>query len=302
MRLLTRADFDGLASAVLLKDIGLMDNWIYVHPKDVQDGKYPGDPEDIVVNVPYIRGCGFWFDHHSSEGQRLKEELKFKGASRPAKSAARLIWEYFGGNERYGRKFDEMLHYVDKVDSGDLSVEEIEDPTGWILLGFMMDPRTGLGRFRHFRISNYALMEELIEYCRHMPVEEVLAKPDVKERVDFYFKQQNLFRRMLVERLRIQGRVLILDLRNVDPIQPGNRFIMYAMYPRCHASIQVMWGKQKQNIVFSVGHSIVNRTCPVDVGALMLTYGGGGHHQVGTCQVDVDDAELVLAELIRRLK
>ncbi|MGE4297745.1 MAG: exopolyphosphatase [Desulfovibrionaceae bacterium] len=302
MRLLTRSDFDGLACAVLLKDIGLMDNWMFVHPKDVQDGKYPGDPEDIVANVPYIKGCGYWFDHHSSEDERLGTALDFRGASKPAPSCARVIWEYFGGHEKYGDKFDKMLHYVDKVDSANLGIDEIENPRGWVLLGFVMDPRTGLGYHRNFRVSNYQLMENLIDYCRSMPIEDILLLPDVKERVELYFERDQVFRAMIEERAEVRGNVLVLDLRDVEEIHPGNRFTMYAMYPEANVSIQVIWGRQKLNTVFSVGHSIVNRTSRVDVGSLMLRYGGGGHKKVGTCQIPNEEAAMRLEELVDEMQ
>jgi hypothetical protein len=171
MRLLTRSDFDGLACAVLLKEMGMMDEWKFVHPKDVQDGKIEVSSDDILANVPFASGCGMWFDHHSSEEERLNFDFEFKGASKSAPSAARVVWEYFDGHETFGDKFDEMLKYVDKVDSGNLNAEEIENPQGWVLLGFLMDPRTGLGRYKDYRISNYQLMEELIEHCRTQPIE-----------------------------------------------------------------------------------------------------------------------------------
>ncbi|WP_291327496.1 exopolyphosphatase [Desulfovibrio sp. UCD-KL4C] len=301
MRLLTRSDFDGLACAVLLTDIGIMDNWIFIHPKDVQDGKYPGDPNDIVANVPYIKGCGYWFDHHSSEDERLGMDLDYKGMSRKAKSAARVIWEYFGGHDKFGDKFDEMLHYVDKVDSGDLTAEEIKNPTGWILLGFIMDPRTGLGRYRHFNISNYKLMENLIDYCRSLNITEILELPDIKERIALYLERDLQFRDMLKRHTEVFVNVLVLDLREQEEIYPGNRFTIYSMYPQCDVSIQIMWGKQKQNTVFSVGHSIIKRTCTVDVGSTLLEYGGGGHKQVGTCQVPHEQADAILGELVAKL-
>jgi nanoRNase/pAp phosphatase (c-di-AMP/oligoRNAs hydrolase) len=299
MRLLTRADFDGLGCAVLLAEVGIMDNWMFVHPKDVQDGKYPGDEGDILANIPYIPGCGYWFDHHSSEQERLGFGFEFKGSSKPAKSCARVIWEYFGGHDRFGDKYDEMLHWVDKVDSGELALEEIENPEGWVLLGFIMDPRTGLGRYRHFTLSNYQLMENLIGYLRTMSIDDVLQLPDVVERVELYHERDRRFREMIQENSRVYNNVLVLDLRPVEEIQPGNRFVMYALHPKTNISIQVIWGMKKQNTVFSVGHSILNRTSSVDVGSLLLAYGGGGHQKVGTCQVANDKADKVLGELIK---
>ena len=158
MRLLTRSDFDGLVSAVLLKEVGVMDEWSFVHPKDVQDGAVQVTKDDILVNVPFAPGCGLWFDHHSSEMERLNFHFPFEGASRLSPSCARVIWEYYGGDEGFPDHFKEMLRYVDKCDSGDLTAEEIENPDGWVLLSFIMDPRTGLGRYRDkffhsFRLS-----------------------------------------------------------------------------------------------------------------------------------------------------
>ncbi|MGE4291130.1 MAG: exopolyphosphatase [Desulfovibrio sp.] len=301
MRLVTRADFDGLACAVLLTELGLMDNWLFVHPKDVQDGKYPGLPDDVVCNVPYIPGCGYWFDHHSSEEQRLAGGVEFQGAARPAPSCARLVWEHFGGEKRFGPRFNEMLHFVDKVDSGDLNLTEILHPEGWVLLGFIMDPRTGLGRYRYFSISNYRLMEDLIEYIRSMPVAEILEQPDVAERVERYFMQETHFRAMLLERITLHGNVLVLDTRGMDEVPPGNRFTMYSLFPECNVSIQLLRGRAHQNTVLSVGHSILNRTCGANIGRLMLRYGGGGHFQVGTCQVPDHLADEVLEELLQEL-
>lgn len=302
MRLLTRSDFDGLACAVLLKDAGMMDEWKFVHPKDVQDGTVQVTSDDILANVPYAKGCGMWFDHHSSEDERHRHGFEYRGMSRAAPSAARVVYEYLGGAKQFGDRFDEMLQYVDKVDSGDLTTGEVQSPAGWVLLGFVMDPRTGLGRYKGFRISNYALMEELIEHCRTLPIAKILELPDVKERVDIYHKQEKLFRKMLQDNAKVHGNVLVLDLRKQEEIYTGNRFLLYTLFPKANASIQVIWGLKNQNTVFTVGYSILNRTCTVDIGSLMLRYGGGGHRQVGTCQVPHERADAVLAELVAALR
>lgn len=301
MRLLTRSDFDGLICAVLLKEVGIMDSWKFVHPKDVQDGLIDVGPDDILANVPYAPGAGLWFDHHSSEEERLGDQIDFTGASVQAPSCARVIWDYYGGSNRFPSRFDEMLRYVDKCDSADLTPDEIEDPQGWILLSFVMDPRTGLGRYRDYRISNYQLMEELIEWCREKPVEEILAMPDVQERTERYLAQDHLFREMTWHNSRARGNAVVIDLREVEEIFTGNRFIVYTMFPECNISIHVLWGKDKQNVVFTVGHSIVNRTSNTNVGRLMLHYGGGGHTKVGTCQVPVEKAENALEQIIARI-
>lgn len=302
MRLLTRSDFDGLACAVLLKEKGLMDERKFVHPKDVQDGLVDVTENDILVNLPYVEGCGLWFDHHSSEAERLKlRPEQFKGVSGEAPSTARLIYNYYGGEESFGH-LQELMDAVDKADSGDFTEEEILNPTGWVLLSFLMDPRTGLGRFRDYRISNYQLMDDMIEYCRKMPIHEILAVPDVKERIKRYFEQTDLFKEMVKKHSWTHENVLVTDLRDVETIHSANRFLIYTLYPQQNISIWVIDGKQKQNCVFAVGHSIINKTSKTDVGSLMLEYGGGGHKKVGTCQVPYDEAQETLTRLVEKIK
>ena len=305
MRLITRSDFDGLACAALLEDHGVIDDYLFVHPKDMQDGKVQVSANDLLANVPYVPGCGMWFDHHSSEEERLakKERLVFKGASYRAPSCARVIYDHFGGAPTFW-KFDEsgLMEAVDKSDSGSLREEEIKAPQGWILLSFIMDPRTGLGRFKDYRISNHALMKDMIGYCRSLKIHEILALPDVKERVDRYFEQEKAYEAMLQANSRTDGNVLLIDLRGVDEILSGNRFMEYALWPSQNVSLRVLWGREKQNVVITAGHSILDRSCLTDIGSLMLRYGGGGHRQVGTCQVETAKADQVIAEVVAELK
>lgn len=300
MRLLTRSDFDGLACGTLLRELGLVDSYKFVHPKDIQDGLVEVDKNDILANIPYVPGCGLWFDHHSSEAERLGDKISFEGESRLADSAARVIYDYYGGKERLPH-FEEMVKAVDKVDAAKLTKEEILNPEGWVLLGFIMDPRTGLGRFREFRISNYQLMEELMEFCRTQTIDEILANPDVQERVELYFEQDKKFREMVENYTTLHGNAILTDLRNVDPIYTGNRFLIYSLYPEQNISLWVVDGRNKQNCPIAVGHSILNRTSKTDVGALMLQYGGGGHRQVGTCQVPYDQADQALKEMLAKI-
>lgn len=300
MRLLTRSDFDGLACAVLLEEMGFIDSYKFVHPKDVQDGLVEVTRNDILANIPYVPGCGMWFDHHVSEDERHGAK-DFKGASRLADSAAHVIYGYFGGEGRFA-KLSALLAAVDKADSGKFTPEEILNPTGWVLLSFIMDPRTGLGRYRDYRISNYDLMMKMIGLCREKTAEDMLEDPDVKERVKRYFEQDSQFRRMISAHTSVDGNVIITDLRDVAEIYTGNRFVIYALYPGQNISVWLIDGKQKQNAVFAVGHSIINKTSKTNVGSLMLGYGGGGHHRVGTCQVPHDDADVTLTELVERMK
>lgn len=305
MRLITRSDFDGLACAALLEEHGVIDDYLFVHPKDMQDGKVQVSGQDVLANVPFVAGCGMWFDHHSSEEERLaaNERILFKGASYRAPSCARVIYDHFGGAPTFW-KFDEngLMEAVDKSDSGSLSRDEIQHPKGWILLSFIMDPRTGLGRFKDYRISNHALMKDMIRYCRTMKIDEILALPDVRERVDRYFEQEKAYQAMLQANSRVDGNILVTDLRGVDEILSGNRFMEYALWPTQNVSLRVLWGREKQNVVLTVGHSVLDRSCMTDVGSLMLKYGGGGHRQVGTCQVETAKAEQTIAEILAALR
>ena len=299
MNLVTHSDFDGLACATVLKEIGLIDTWSFVHPKDLQDGIVTVTENDVLTNVPYVPGCGMWFDHHSSEKERITD-IEYKGESRMEKSAARIVYEYYGGKEKLPH-FAEMIDAADIVDSGELEIDDILNPDGWVLLGFLMDPRTGLGRFRDFRISNYALMEKLIEECRIKKIAEILEDFDVKERVEKYREQDILFKEMVSAHTKIYSNAIVTDLRDVSPIYTGNRFLIYAMYPEQNISLWVVDGRNKQNAPIAVGHSILNRTSKTDVGSLLLKYGGGGHKQVGTCQVLYDDCDKTLKELLEKI-
>jgi nanoRNase/pAp phosphatase (c-di-AMP/oligoRNAs hydrolase) len=304
MRLLTRSDFDGLVCAVLLTEKGVVDSYEFVHPKDVQDGKVPVSGNDVLANVPHAAGCGLWFDHHASEQERLEMtgKLDFEGDSRAAPSAAQVIWDFYGGEATFGARFLPLLEAVNKTDSGDLSRDEILEPEGWILLSFMMDPRTGLGRFKDYRISNYQLMMDMIRYCRTMTVDDILDIEDVKERTGRYGKQQTLFQEMLKRNTHVDGNVLVVDLMREEMIYAGNRFLVYALFPAQNVEVRVMWGRDKRNVVFAVGHSILNRTCETDIGSLMLEFGGGGHPKVGTCQVDVEIWRDTLDRIMERLR
>lgn len=300
MRLITRSDFDGLACGALLKEAGIIDSWKFAHPKDLQDGLVEVNENDCLANVPFVEGCGLWFDHHSSEHERLQLEGKYKGESRLTPSCARIIYEYYGGKERFPQ-FDEMMEAVDKVDSGNLTIEEVQHPTGWILIGFLMDPRTGLGRWRNFTISNYQLMERLMDACRTMSTEEILALSDVQERVETYFEQTEKFVEMVKAHTKVEGNLLISDLRGVDPIYSGNRFMIYSMYPQQNISAWIVSGRGGHGCSAAVGYSILNRTATLDVGSLMLKYNGGGHKKVGTCQFSDENMDTELPKLLNEL-
>lgn len=303
MRLLTRSDFDGLGCAVLLKEKGILDSIKFVHPKDIQDGKVEVTSQDILANVPYVPGCGMWFDHHSSEEERLTYGA-FEGISDPtAPSAARIIHDYFGGTAVFDNPHvAALVNAVDKSDTGNFTVDEVLHPDGWVLISFIMDPRTGLGRYKDYRISNYQLMMDMIDYCHRLSAEEILLLEDVNERAVRYFMQDGHFRKMIKANTVVRGNVIVLDLRDQEEIYTGNRFVLYSLYPKQNISIQVMWGLRQQNVVMTCGHSIINRTSTVDVGSLMLKYGGGGHKRVGTCQVPTEEADRILEKLVYQMR
>ena len=302
-RLVTRSDFDGLVCAMMLRELNLIDEIKFVHPKDVQDGKVPLSQNDITTNLPYDPRVSLAFDHHESEIDRLKaQETGGKLIiDSNARSAARVVYEYYGGKSVFPGISEELMTAVDKGDSADFTIDEILNPKGWVLLHYLMDPRTGLGRFHQFRISNYDLMMELIGFCMDHSVEEILQLPDVKERVDLYFEQAEMFKAQLKRIARLEGKVVVLDLRNEEIIHAGNRFMIYAMYPEAEISVHVAWGFQKQNTAVMIGKSIVNKASTVDIGELCLRYGGGGHRNAGTCQLENAVVDQELPNIIRAL-
>lgn len=296
-RLVTRSDFDGLVCAVLLRELGLVEEITFVHPKDVQDGKVAITRNDILTNLPYVPEAYLVFDHHSSEAVRNGPPAPNYVLKVHAPSAARVVFDHYGGSARFPGVSRELMAAVDKADSAQYSIEDILEPEGWALLNFLMDSRTGLGRFRTFRVSNYDLMMMLIHEVPGRTPEQVLALPDVAERVELYFAEQAAFEEQLARCSTVMGELVVLDLRDEDVIHAGNRFAIYAANPDCTVSIHVLWGKQKKNTVLAVGRSIVNRWSPLDIGSLMLSYGGGGHAAAGTCQVAHEDADRVLLEI-----
>ena len=297
-RLLTRSDFDGLVSSVLLKALDLIDEIKFVHPKDMQDGLIPVSAHDISTNLPYVDGIHLAFDHHASERERVgtRDNLIIDP---DAPSAARVVYEHFGGRERFPSISEEMLAAVDKGDSARFTLDEVLHPEGWNLLNFITDARTGLGRFKNFRVSNHQLMMDLIDYCIQYPINEILAISDVSERVDLYFEHETRFQEQLRASAEVHGNVLVNDLRRFDVIFAGNRFVKHALFPATDIAVQVMWGFQKQNTVITMGKSIFDRSSPVNVGALMLQYRGGGHEAAGTCQVANDEADRTVTEIVQ---
>lgn len=332
MRLVTRFDFDGLACGMLLKDIGVIDSFKFVHPKDLQDGLFKAYDTDILANVPYVRGCGMWFNRHFSEDERVGWNIdEVKGIRKPSRSTARLIYEYFNKDNKLDN-FNDFLDAVDKFTSADLKKEEILNPKGWIMLGFLMDPRTGIGRFhdfhiddyplkdildpegwmllgylsdsktgiartRDFRINNFQLVELIINEYRNYSVEKILELDDIKERIDFYYEQQKLFKDMIKKYTKKDNNLIITDLRDIKPIYSGNRFLMYTMFDDTEFSIWIVDGKDKKNVSIAIGKNIFNKRDDFDIGRVLLKYNGGGNMNAGTCQVNYNEADEVIKSL-----
>lgn len=299
-RLVTRSDFDGLICAVLLKELDLIDDIQFVHPKDMQDGKIEITDNDITTNLPYVKGVHLAFDHHLSETIR-NEKAENHIIDPDAPSAARVVYDYYGGESRFPASWTEMMIAVDKGDSAQFSQEEILNPTGWVLMNFLMDARTGLGRFREFTVSNYQLMMALIAYCKDHSIDEVLKLPDVQERVVLYKEHEAAAKEQIKRCTKVYGNLAVLDLRQEETIYAVNRFMIYALFPNSNISIHVMWGLKQQNTVFAIGKSILNRTSKTNIGELCLAYNGGGHLNAGTCQVENADSDRVLQALIAKI-
>jgi nanoRNase/pAp phosphatase (c-di-AMP/oligoRNAs hydrolase) len=300
-RLVTRSDFDGLVCAVLLNELDMIDDILFVHPKDMQDGKVPITARDITTNLPYVPGAHMAFDHHESETIRNAGGRSNHVIEAASPSAARVVYNYYGGKAAFPRVSEAMMDAVDKADSAQFTRDEILNPSGWVLLNYLMDSRTGLGRFREFRISNYSLMMDLIQYCRGHTIEQILDLPDVRERVDLYRDHAERAKEQLLRCSKVHGNLVVLDLRHEATIWATNRFMIYALFPQCNISIHVLWGVKQQNTVFATGKSIIDRSSKTNVGELMLSYGGGGHQAAGTCQVDNDKADLLLREIAGKI-
>jgi len=300
-RLVTRSDFDGLVCAALLKQLGMLDDILFVHPKDMQDGKVELTDRDITTNLPYVPGVHLAFDHHDSELERLDGTAANHVISAEAMSAARVVYDHFGGAVSFPGISAGLMDAVDKADAARFSEDEILEPHGWIFLSFLMDPRTGLGRFRDFRISNYQLMMQLVDACTRLSAEQVLASPDVAERVELYRAHANAAREQILRCAVVHDNLVVLDLREEAVIHPTSRFEIYALFPQCNISMHVLWGLKQQNTVFAVGKSILDLSSNTIVGGLMLEYGGGGHDAAGTCQVENAGATAAQAELIARI-
>lgn len=301
-RMITRSDMDGIVCAALLKELDMIDEIKFVHPKDMQDGLIEVTSNDILTNLPYHPNAHMVFDHHASEAERNKPAANLVNDP-SAPSAAYVVYHHFGGAAKFPRISKELMDAANKIDSAQLSKEDILNPQGWTLLGYIMDNRTGLGRYHDFRISNYQLMLEFVNIFRqYSSIEDIMKHPDVAERVKMYKDHAEDARKQIERCAEIKGKCLVLDYRKEEQIYCINRFAIYALYPDINVSVHIMSGKKGMGkIVFAVGKSVLNRTAKADIGHLMLEYGGGGHKAVGTCQIEEAKADAVKKDLIQRI-
>lgn len=293
MRILTRGDLDGMTSSVFLTITEEVKEIRFAHPKDVQDGKVEVSSEDIVVNLPYVKGCGMWFDHHVSEEGKAAKIGKFVGKYGLAPSAARLVYDHYRHPDF--EKYKDLLAETDRLDSAQLDPKDVTDPQGWILLGFTLDPRTGLGpEFQKY-------FRWLVEYVKEVPIDKILQHREVKKRADRVRTEIEEFRNMLKKHACQEGNVIITDFRSVANAPVGNRFLVYTLFPKANVETRMLRGKEGKTVNVAVGHSIFNRTCKVNVGKMCAEYGGGGHPGAGTCQLDPATADATLQAIVNLL-
>jgi hypothetical protein len=295
MRLVTRGDMDGLTSAVILTSCESIDDILLIHPQDVTDRRFVASPGDIFVNLPYQKGCAKWFDHHLLTDTNEAPPPGFDGRWGLAPSAARMVYEYYLPKNPQIRAYETLLAETDRMDAAQLTLDEVLAPKGYILVGFTLDPRTGLGAFKDY-------FHALLKAIKEQPLDQVLALPEVQERVRRMRDQDALFRRVTIEHSRLDGNVVFTDFRKVDPVPVGNRFLVYTLFPEANISLRVHRGPTPDHVAVTIGHSIFNRTSRTNVGFLVARYGGGGHKAAGTCLVPVAKADAAFTEMIAVMK
>jgi hypothetical protein len=299
-RLVTRSNFDGIVNTALLLELGIINEICYVQPRQIQDGSFPVSQDDIVTNLPYVTGVHMAFDHRLD----LQGDTKLNdhhALFSDAASVSEVIWEYYGGEKRFGKKLYPLVEAANRSKKADFTEAEIRDPKGWDQLIFLTDPRSGLGRFRDFRISNYALMQKLPALLLEMEIDDILNDPDVKARIALCEHYHDAFIEQLQNRTEYRDGIATLDLREVEKIYPGNRFMLYALFPDTKISIHIFPSKKEGESVFALGKSIFHKNHPIDLHQLLAPYGGGGHAHAATCQVPDHQAahlkDLLLAKL-----
>ena len=295
MRLVTRGDLDGLTCAVLITSCEDVQEILLAHPQDISERRLFITGDDILGNLPYQPGCGKWFDHHLLTTTSQRPAADFAGRYGLAPSAARVVYEYYVAEHPEIQKHELLLAETDRLDSAQLTLDDVLDPRDYILLGYTLDPRTGLGAYQSY-------FQLLVDAINKIPIGEILKLPEVQERVQKIRENDAEFRDVTLSCSRLDGNVVFTDFREVNPLPVGNRFIVYTLFPQANVSVRVHWGPSRENVACAVGHSIFNRTCRTAVGELMSRYGGGGHRGAGTCLLPAQEAEALIAEIIGTLK
>ncbi|NQU62295.1 MAG: exopolyphosphatase [Rhodospirillales bacterium] len=299
-RLITRADFDGVVCGALFNELEMIDDIVFAEPNDMQQGRVPVSDKDISTNLPFVEGIHLCLDHHASEIERVGEHdnLVIDG---DAPSAARVVYRHFGGKEKFPKISDDLLNAVDQADSAQYTEEDILAPDNWTLLNFIVDPRTGLDAVGGFNISHNAFLYDLMTYCRHNPIDEILGLPDVQERVNVYLYQKEFAELQLVRSSHVHGKLVVTDLRDEDPIFACNRFLIYALNPECNVSMHISKGAEAGFVRIAIGKSILDKSSKTNIGSMLLEFGGGGHASAGGCRVKEADLGDVKAKLIERI-
>jgi nanoRNase/pAp phosphatase (c-di-AMP/oligoRNAs hydrolase) len=293
MRLVTRGDLDGLTSAVLITSMEDVDSIELIHPQDITDKKFEIKENDIMANLPYHPNCAIWFDHHQLTESNEEPPENYRGKHAIEPSVARVIYDYYSSDKL--RKFEKLVAETDRFDSAQLSMQDVTDPQGEILLGFTIDGRTGIGKFKDYFMS-------LVDRLKEMPVEDVLKQPEVAERVKLMREGNTAFLEVIRENSVMDGNVVITDLRSVDTVPIGNRFLVYTIFPEANVSVRLQWGPNKEFVATTIGHSIFNRTCKANCGEICSSFGGGGHKGAGATPLQSDAADRQIAEIVQMLK
>ncbi len=299
-RLITRADFDGVVCGGLFLELDLIDSVVFAEPREMQTGEFLVRPNDITANLPYVPGVHHCFDHHSSEVRRVGAQTNLT-IDPLAPSAARVIYAHYGGANAFPKISPDLINAVDKADSAQFDEQDILSPDGWVLINFILDPRTGLNNAATFSVANDRFLEDMMVYCRHHPVEELLKIPDVAERVAVFWKNEEHYELQLRRRTTLSENIAIVDFRGEEKIFAGNRFTVYALNPECNMSMMLIPNRDDETVTIAVGKSILKRTSNANLGGILLDFGGGGHAAAGTCLAPTGKVDEIAAAIVDRI-
>ena len=294
-RLITRAEFDGIVCGAIFKRLGLVDDILFAHPKEVQDKLITVGPQDILANLPFAEGAHMVFSHRARRSNTDAHRNYITDVTAP--SSTRVVYQHYSGDARLSGLPTGLLEAVDNVNSGKLSRDDISDPKGWILLGFLLDARTGMGRFKLNQPYTETLYET-IDMLNVKGLDAILTSPNIAQMAALYREHQPLAKQQIEQCVRLHDNVLVLNLLDQKLAYTVNRFMMYMMYPQCNLSIHVLRGTKSGSVILACGRSVFNRTGERSIGKVLAEFGGGGHHSAGTCQVPIVDCDAVLARLI----